>query len=803
MAIRKDSNNFACKIRIRNSHIFARERSITGGQLPYRKTVGQLDKAQTVDLTNCDQEPIHISGHIQPYGLLLCLDSTSLQIEQIGQNIESALGHCVESLLGRPLSCLISNEQLESIRSRLQKWDEVTLPVSSSLDLKKNDGTSETWIGHFHRCENQLILELEKIDPLASDSRSLLSILERSSSLILKTNSEKQLCVVTAREIQRITGYDRVMIYRFDADWNGEVVAEAQNKTGMPSFLGQHFPATDIPSQARKILLSNWIRMIPDVAYEPSPIVPTLNPRTNNPLDLGQAYLRSVSPLHIQYLKNMKVGSTLTISLIDNGNLWGLISCHHKEPKMLDPDLRHICSVIGKLVSSQIRIKIDQDNSYRQNQLVQIHGALVDSMLRDDDPVRGLIKYSSKFLELTDAQGAAVALGESGEWTFLGKTPTKEQIDHLSVWLSQCLDQTHSEVFYSHSLPLQFPEASAYCDKAAGLLAVRIPKGQQNFLLWFKPEVIQTINWAGPPNKDIEKMPDDTLKIEPRLSFEIWKESVANSSKPWSAIEINAAMELQHSVMALDLKNQVKKERQARSQIEQEVKDKKNMFATVSHDLKNPLAAIDLNIQLFEHKYRKAEKTILDPKELFSEASAMHARIQNTIQYMYNLLKDYLGVTKADSGTLILRIKTKDAVRLAHEMVEMLQSLALEKQIRLTTIVHEEGCLIKLDEDRIKQVLSNLISNSLKFTPPHGKITLQLTRGEKDLVFSVQDTGPGIPPHELHHIFERFWQSGAKAERGTGLGLAISKGIIEAHGGRIWAESTVGKGTQISFSLPL
>jgi chemotaxis family two-component system sensor kinase Cph1 len=771
--------------------------------MPYRKTVGQLDTDQTVNLTNCDQEPIHIPGFIQPYGLLLCLDSASLQIEQISQNIESALGRSVESLLGQPLSCLIPTRQAESIQSRLQEGDGVSLPLSSPLEFKKSDGTSETWTGHFHRREKRLILELERPDPLPLENKYLLSMFEHSTSLIFKTNSQKELCEVTAREIQRITGYDRVMIYRFDSDWNGEVVAEARSSNSVPSFLGQHFPATDIPSQARAVFLSNWLRMIPNVAYVPSPIVPKLNPRTQRPLDLGHAYLRSVSPLHIQYLKNMKVGSTLTISLIEDEQLWGLVACHHKEPKLLDPDLRYICSYMGKLVSSQLRVKIERETSTLQNRLVEIHAALANSMLQSEDLVKGLVNYSPTFRELTDCHGAAVALSSDGEWTLIGNTPTMEQIDHLSIWLSQYLDRTHSEVFHSDCLPLQFPDASAYRDRAAGVLAVRIPEGKHNFLLWFKPEVIQTISWAGPPNKNIEKMPDGTLKIEPRLSFETWKENVTNYSKPWSTIEIKAAMELQHSIMALNLRYQVKREREARTQVEQEIKDKKNLLATVSHDLKNPLSAIAMNLQLFEHQYRKLGEFPIDAKEVLSKASAMHARIGSTIKYMDNLLQDYLGVSKADSGTLSLDIKTNDALKLADEMVEMLQSLALKKQIQLTRISKEEACLINLDEDRIKQVLSNLISNSLKFTPPLGLITIRITRREKDLVFSVEDTGPGIAANELPHIFDRFWQSGINRERGVGLGLAISKGIIQAHGGRIWAESTPGKGTQMSFSLPL
>jgi chemotaxis family two-component system sensor kinase Cph1 len=418
--------------------------------------------------------------------------------------------------------------------------------------------------------------------------------------MILKTTSQKELCEVTAREIQRFIGFDRVMIYRFDSDWNGEVIAEARSRSSVTSFLGHYFPATDIPSQARAVLLSNWVRMIPDVGYVPSPIVPTLNPKTHLPLDLSLAYLRSVSPLHIQYLKNMNVGSSITISLIEDGKLWGPIACHNKEPKLLDTDLRSICSFIGKQVSSQLRVKIENETKIRQNRAVEIHGHLVESMLQEDDLVKGLLNYSPTFLELTQAHGAALAIHSEGEWSLIGSTPTQVQIKHLSAWLSQYLDLAHSEVFHTNCLPFHFPEATAYRDRAAGLLAVRIPKGKKNFLLWFRPDITETISWAGRPNKNIEKMPDGTLKIEPRLSFETWKENVTNYSRPWSSIEINAAMELQHSIMAIDLRHQFKRVKKSRSLLEQEIKDKKNMFATVSHDLKNPLSSfkcVNVNIK--------------------------------------------------------------------------------------------------------------------------------------------------------------------------------------------------------------
>jgi chemotaxis family two-component system sensor kinase Cph1 len=281
------------------------------------------------------------------------------------------------------------------------------------------------------------------------------------------------------------------MLYQFDENNNGAVIAEDKLEN-LESYYGLRYPESDIPAPARRLLTSNWIRIIPDAQAEAIDLVPLLNPVTGKPLDLTFSTLRSPSPCHLEYLYNMGVGSSLTISLIKDNKLWGLIACHHQTTKFISYELRKACEFLGRVFFAEISSREEtEDYDYRMK-LNSVHSLLVDSMTQEENFVDGLVKHDPNLLELTNAQGAAICFG--GNYTLIGKTPLEEDLDKLIEWLRENVDQ---DIFYTESLADLYPEAIKYKDIASGLLVIPISK--RNYVIWFRQEVIQSVSWGGNP----------------------------------------------------------------------------------------------------------------------------------------------------------------------------------------------------------------------------------------------------------------------------------------------------------------
>ncbi|MEO5970465.1 MAG: GAF domain-containing protein, partial [Bdellovibrionia bacterium] len=562
------------------------------------------------DLSNCDRELIHIPGTIQAFGILICLSDPGLQICNFSANIISTLGYTLEEFLSQSFFSLVRAEDHTFLNELVKaKGSKVKNPYA--IALKKSDGKYLPFLAFLHRSENNLILELEPLE----DNPPILMDLYRetisSISALQGVESLTELCQRATEAVQSLTGFDRVMIYQFDPNWNGHVIAEALSSVGkVDSYKGHHFPASDIPSQSRAVLLQNWLRMIPDVDCKPVPILPSAGPLSQRPLNLSRAFLRSVSPIHIRYLKNMGVVSSLTVSLKHEGRLWGLISCHHRKAYLVSHSARVVCRLIGRHISSLLGITGEVEDLHYLRKLRSIHDSLVKFMLAEEDLIQGLIKYSPNLLDLAASKGASAAIYLGKGWTLVGRTPEIPQIEALVDWLIH--HHSKEDVFYTHSLSSLVPEAIAYKDVASGLLAINIPRTENSYILWFRPEIPKVVTWAGDPNKNVEILPDGTLKIEPRSSFEAWIENVQNQALDWRPVEIEAARTLRTSILGIDLQRLVKKEQEARTRAEELVlqreKDihqlrserilRESFVATLTHDLRTPLTAARLSAQL-------------------------------------------------------------------------------------------------------------------------------------------------------------------------------------------------------------
>ena len=444
---------------------------------------------QATDLTHCDREPIHIPGLIQPHGVLLVLQDLDLNVVQVSSNVFEQLGMHPQDLLGKPLSMVLGSEQVDLVRQCLDEDFEHVNPLDISM---RNQAEQRHFDGIVHRCNTQFILELEpKPTNQSPDFFEFYKRAKVTISKIQKAPTLLKMCEVVVQEVRNSTGFERVMVYHFDADGSGQVIAEDRTET-QPSYLGLRYPASDVPNQAKQLYTLNWLRLIPDSTYEPIELVPVLNPLDNEPTDLSLAVLRSVSPVHLEYLQNMGVSASMSISLIQDQKLWGLIACHHSTPRYVNYSVRTLCEFVGQVMSIELANKQAYEDLDYKMALNVLQGSFVESLSRSERLVTGLVALDSKLLELVNASGAAICAGE--EIFCIGQTPSKPELYALQDWVKT---QIEYNLLQTRSLSKLYPAAESFKAVASGLLALELSKARQHYILWFRPEVIQAVNWGG------------------------------------------------------------------------------------------------------------------------------------------------------------------------------------------------------------------------------------------------------------------------------------------------------------------
>ena len=733
--------------------------------------MNQLDPQPNADLSHCDREPIHIPGAIQPHGVLLALAEPNLAITEVSENVGVHLGRPVDAVLGRPLDALLDPASTAKVRAALAHERLMALnPLTITAAGRRFDGI-------LHRHAGRAVLELE---PAAERDDGMHHPLRLALMGVQSADSLPQLCEVIAREVRELTGFERVMLYRFDADGHGSVVAEARNQALEP-YLGLHYPASDIPQQARQLYLKNWLRIIPDARYTPVRIVPEQRPDT--PIDLSFSVLRSVSPVHLEYLANMGVRASMSISLVVHDRLWGLISCvHHEGPWLVSYERRQACEVLGRLTSLQIAALQEREAAALRASRRGTQQVLALAMRGGDAVLEALIARPAELLSLVDATGAAVVTADG--CVACGETPEPALAQALCAELEQ---RAAGEPFATDCVASAFPAAPRATDVASGLLTFALPGPERRRLLWFRPEMIQTVHWGGDPRKPADA--GDGLRLHPRRSFELWKEEVRLRSRPWTASDLEAALDLRRSAIEHDLERQVAREQRA-------VRARDDLVAVVSHDLKNPLGVIQMQAALLP------QVALGGDDESARRLHASTERIQRAVNHMNTLIHDLLDLAKIEAGRFLVQCREEDAGDMIGEALIILRPLAEAKHITIERQLSASSRVLA-DRERFFQVLSNLIGNAIKFTPEGGRIVIGIERRQDELLVCVADTGPGIPGEQLPHVFNRYWQAQRARGAGTGLGLYIAKGIVEAHGGRIWVDAEPGSGARFTFTIKL
>lgn len=752
-----------------------------------------------VDLNNCDREPIHIPNLIQPHGILLAVSADEYQILQVSLNTTQMLGIEPQDLLDKPLREFLGEAQVTAIQRCLTEDFDNINPLPIKLE---KDGETLSFDGIVHGRDKIIILELEPSESSKEvDFFNFYKLVKSPVSKIQNTNTLDELCNAIVSEVKKITGFDRVMVYRFDAEGAGTVIAEAANEELEP-FLGLHYPATDIPKQAKYLYTLNYLRLIPDATYEPVGLTPQLNPLTNQPLDMSMSVLRSVSPLHTEYLDNMGVAASMSISLLKNKQLWGLIACHHNSPKRVPYEIRTVCEFIGQVVSFELVAKEEnQDLDYKMR-LKSIQSQFVETISAAEDLETGLTQNPNDLLDLVGADGVALSFGE--EITTIGNTPDREFIAAMLPWLEA---QFKSDVIYeTDALGKVYPGAEENKAVASGLLALLISRVQKTFIIWFRPEVIQNVDWAGNPNKPLEIEEDGTLRMSPRKSFAKWQETVTGKSLPWKPCEVEAAIELRSSIVGIVLRKadelaQVNKEL-SRSNVELDA------FAYIaSHDLKEPLRGI----------YNYSSFLIEDYGNLLDEAGIDKLntlmRLTHRMEDLINSLLHYSRLGRAE-----LQMRPVDLNDLVAGVLDVIQASARDTQVEYK--IPRSLPTVNCDRTQVNELFTNLISNGIKYNQKAEKI-IEIGYLDHDdpvfiqkmleypenspakTIFYVRDNGIGIRERHLESIFRIFKRlhGQKKYGGGTGAGLTIAKKIVERHGGEIWVKSVYKEGSTFYFTL--
>lgn len=488
----------------------------------------------------CGSLPLHQINQIQPHGVLIVLDKQNYKIVQVSENISSFIGIDTSVLLNQLLQDLIVPEDFNNLKFKLEKW---SLKKKVSLNLKFiNSKEPVEFIAFVHPGETYIVMELEF---MGQETRTFYEIYQEVNyilSALKNTSNLKELANIVAIETKNFSGFDKVMVYRFDKKWNGTVIAEAKEEN-MDSYLNLRFPASDIPTQARDLYFKIPLRAIPDVDFQPSRLIPVINPLSTSFTDLSECNLRSVPSVHLEYLKNMGIKASFSIPLIVNNALWGLISFHHRSSKYLSYGLRIGFELLSSFISLQLTYKEIEQDIKLKSKLNELNIKVLSRIIKEDNIVDALLGKSPHLLELLHITGAAIKFEDAIH--VLGVTPSTREIGEIFSWINI---MNIKGVYTSDNFSANFPDSFHYKGKASGIIIIPISSKKGEYIVGFRQEIVEQIEWGGNPNEAINFEPDGR-NYHPRKSFERYKETVEGVSEPWLIQEIEAAETLKTAIL--------------------------------------------------------------------------------------------------------------------------------------------------------------------------------------------------------------------------------------------------------------
>ncbi|MGB9108525.1 MAG: ATP-binding protein, partial [Telluria sp.] len=603
------------------------------------------------------------------------------------------------------------------------------------------NGADYDCVAHAH--QGRIVAEFEARE-VGIDTVAQFAIQAHSSIDRLRRQKTVDALLETAvRQVREFTGFDRVMGYRFRLDDSGDVVAEARRDDLTP-FLGQRYPAGDIPPQARRLYVLNTLRTIADVTYD---AVPLLGAQGDAPLDMSFAVLRSVSPIHIEYLQNMGVGASMSVSIVVNGRLWGLLACHHMAPKRVPYAIRMAADVLAQVIASTVQSLESRDESGLVERAAKVRTSLVESLLLEEDPLEALVEHADGMMEAARAQ-AMIA-------TQFGRVVCRG-IDQACAEniVATLPDAAHN--LLARTCVDDWPEgARAGLGKWVGMLALPFDPPSNGWCLLLRPEQVEQVAWGGKPDKSGTVGPMGE-RLTPRGSFDAWIETVRGSAHAWEDGVLT------HARMTLGELARVSNARRAQ------------LLAMLGHDLRDPLHSINM------------AGMVLEKTDAGNKGGTLGRRIQSSSNRMQRMIGQVLDMSRIDRGmNLGVDFDAVDLAALVEDMVEEARMAypAIAYDLRV-----EARASVLGDSGRLGQVLSNLLSNARHHGEPNQPIDIRVWVDGGQAAVSIANAGAAIP-HEveagLFNPFKRSAIANPRNRTGMGLGLYIAQQIAREHRGDI------------------
>jgi light-regulated signal transduction histidine kinase (bacteriophytochrome) len=525
------------------------------------------------------------------------------------------------------------------------------------------------------------------------------------------------------------------------------------------------------------------MRLIADANYRPVPLVPGVDGKSGKPVDLSYSSLRSVSPIHLEYLRNMGVTASMSFSILRGTQLWGLISCHHRTPRRVPFGVRNTCTLLAQMLSLQLAAQEHASDYEERIALKSRYSHLLALMAQADNFADALEQHPDELIGFVPSSGAAVIF--EGRCLLMGATPTQEQVLRLAEWLGEA----GLEVFHSRELSRDFAEASRYTDKASGLLAISISKLFRSYVMWFRPEVVETVTWSGNPQKPVEPTPEGG-RLNPRKSFAAWSEILRNQSSRWSEPELATVAELRNSILGIVLRK-AEELAELSAELQRSNKELEAFSYSVSHDLRAPFRHIVGYAELLKDS---------EAKNLSSEGFRFINTVIESAHFAGSLVDNLLNFSKIGRSALTYTI-----VPMGRLVSELQSDVAVEMPDRNITWKVEQLPSVRGDLLMLRLVWQNLISNAVKYTRDRAEAEIEIgcRLVGPEWEFHIRDNGAGFDEQfagKLFGVFQRLHRM--EDFEGTGIGLANVRRIIGRHGGRTWAKGAVNAGATFYFTLP-
>ncbi len=733
-----------------------------------------INVSQAVATDACAREPIHLPGAIQSRGALLGL-SPQLRLIHASANAALTLGR---PHLGwdEPVEALFAPELARTLRTRLEE-----LPPADGATTAFGTVTLATG-GHelmAHRGpDGAYVLELERALPPPSEPTTsrIARMLREVQPAVARETDFSRLCALVVDEVQRITGFDRVMIYRFAPDDSGTVLVD-RHPAGQSDYTGLRFPAGDIPPQARELYRRSTVRHVADVDAETIELLSA----HGTPLDLTFAALRAFSPVHLQYLRNMGARSSMSISLLHEDRLWGLIACQHGTPHPITPDVRMLCEFVALTFGLSLPARAAADRIEARRRSAEALARILSRVSPGYPPSIP----PEDLLELIPAAGVAVFAGDEIRTSHAVPSP-----DTLARVAAAVRSRGPRDVWATDSAARDLPELDTQDGAVCGILAVDLPGRGGDLALWLRPELVRTVDWAGDPEHTV--IVDETGRLTPRSSFALWRETVRDHAEPWTEQELRSAAELRDGLVGL-LAGQAESLQALNAELAQSNAELDAFAYTASHDLIEPLRGI--------HSY--ARFALEDHNEALGPAGReqLEAVVRLTLR-MHVVIDALLRVSRL--GRTEPDIVDVDLDALLAETVDLLGARIAERAVDVR--VPEPLGTVRSDVTKLREVLINLVSNAVKYAAPAQPrwIELRCRRGGGRVCIDVADNGIGIAADRQATVFQLFHRLHGAGEYGGGVGagLAIARRLTEQLGGELILTSAPGAGSTFTIDLP-